>query len=443
MNEKLYNLLSQNTNSEGLPVMGETLFTALTEEYGKDEFRKTLSEYIFRERPKFPTNQVTSKRQEDAWYKLQQYKIWNGVTPVESLEREVVEKFDDYKYPFSEYGLGIIDAPARPYNDASDFFMKHLRWQCNSYSFKGPLEVWNNGTAHEIWACLGPIWRGINGVKKTIIRDLEGNETEKLVGGELREGSYVSAFRLGTYIATQFKPSMAKTVYDMTDAKTVLDTSMGWGDRLTGFFASNAETYIGCDPNPNTFKVYKDMVEFFSKRSKTKKTVKMYNCGAENLPWDDIGDIDCAFTSPPYFATERYNEGGENEDAQSWKKFSEYERWRDEFYLPVSEKSFNALNDTGHLLVNIMNPKVKNKVYPSCCELVDHLRPHFRGQIGMRIMQRPQGKSVFSDEDGNFDKKQLQEFFDQMYIENVWYFAKDKSPDIFAPKRSNTLEDFF
>ena len=43
------------------------------------------------------------------------------------------------------------------------------------------------------------------------------------------------SFRLGTYIATQFKPIVAKTIYDMTDAKTVLDTSMGWGDRLTGF----------------------------------------------------------------------------------------------------------------------------------------------------------------------------------------------------------------
>ena len=31
-----------------------------------------------------------------------------------------------------------------------------------------------------------------------------------------------------------------KTIYEMTNAKTVLDTSMGWGDRLTGFFASNA-----------------------------------------------------------------------------------------------------------------------------------------------------------------------------------------------------------
>ena len=83
--------------------------------------------------------------------------------------------------------------------------------------------------------------------------------------------------------ATQFKPIVAKTIYEMSDAKTVLDTSMGWGDRLTGFFASNATHYIGCDPNPNTFKRYKDMIEFWNSLTGNKKTTQIYNCGAEDL----------------------------------------------------------------------------------------------------------------------------------------------------------------
>ena len=61
----------------------------------------------------------------------------------------------------------------------------------------------------------------------------------------LNESSYMSAFRLGTYIATQFKPNVAKAIYQMTDAKKVLDTSCGWGDRLAGFYTSDAEEYIG------------------------------------------------------------------------------------------------------------------------------------------------------------------------------------------------------
>ena len=105
----------------------------------------------------------------------------------------------------------------------------------------------------------------------------------------------MEVLRLGTYIATQFKPIVAKVIYNMTDAKTVLDTSMGWGDRLAGFFASNATHYIGCDPNPNTFKVYSEMIREYSKMSPG-KTTQIYRCGAEDLPWDTIKDVDCAFT---------------------------------------------------------------------------------------------------------------------------------------------------
>ncbi len=46
----------------------------------------------------------------------------------------------------------------------------------------------------------------------------------------------------------------------MTNAKRVLDTSCGWGDRLAGFFASDAEEYYGCDPNPNTYQRYQEQI---------------------------------------------------------------------------------------------------------------------------------------------------------------------------------------
>ena len=57
-------------------------------------------------------------------------------------------------------------------------------------------------------------------------------------------------------------------------------------------------------------------------------------------------------------------------------------------------------------------------------------------------MQRPQGKSVFSDEEGNFDKSAMDEFMDKSYIENVWTFARDTSVDLFAATKRGTLEDF-
>ena len=47
---------------------------------------------------------------------------------------------------------------------------------------------------------------------------------------------------------------------------------------------------------------------------------------------------------PPYFSTERYNEGGEKEENQSWFKFDEYSKWRDDFYLPVAQKVLRDQN---------------------------------------------------------------------------------------------------
>ena len=78
-------------------------------------------------------------------------------------------------------------------------------------------------------------------------------------------------------------------------------------------------------------------------------------------------------------------------------------------------------------MINILDPKIKGKRYRSGDELVDMLKDNFMGQLGMRIMQRPQGASVFKDEEGNFDKQKMDEFMNKIYIENVWYFAKNEN----------------
>ena len=94
-------------------------------------------------------------------------------------------------------------------------------------------------------------------------------------------------------------------------------------------------------------------------------------------------------------------------------------------------------------MVNILDPKIKGVRYRAGDEIVDSLREHFIGQIGMRIRQRPQGKAVFSDDEGNFDKDALNEFMNKIFIENVWYFGKNKEFDIFQHTKRGSLEDFF
>ena len=418
--------LNRYKNEDGLPIMDQQTFEMVTNAIGKEKFREQLSEYIAQYRPKFPLKEISYDIMRQSFKGLQKQDVWEYVKPLEQLEKNVKEKYDDYKYNFKEHGLGIIDAPSI-YNDVSNYFHQELRLNCSSYSFKSPLDVWYNGTAKDIWRCLGPMWRGINGMKSVMV-----DGREELRGGKLDDKSYVSAFRLKTYIATQFKPNVAKTIYQMTHAKKVLDTSCGWGDRLAGFFASDAEEYIGCDPNPNTFKQYLKQIEVYNSFLAKPKKTTIYNCGAEDLPWDTINDIDCAFTSPPYFSTERYNEGGEKEENQSWKKFDEYSKWRDDFYLPVSKNTFNSLSPTGHMFINIMDPTIKGKRYYSSDELVDSLKDNFVGQIGMRIMQRPKSDKLFSSEE------EKAEFMNRIYIENVWCFSKTKL-DYFRHARKAAL----
>ena len=77
-------------------------------------------------------------------------------------------------------------------------------------------------------------------------------------------------------------------------------------------------------------------------------------------------------------------------------------------------------------MTNILDPKSKSKRYRSGDELVDMLKDNFMGQVGMRIMQRPQGVTVFKDEEGNFDKNAMDRFMNKIYIENVWCFKGQK-----------------
>ena len=427
LNETLFKRLESHANEVNLPILDNQLFDRYTNEFGRDVFRWTLSEYIAKVRPKFPLKPISDEDMRATFSSLKKADYSIYCSPIEQVEKEIFEKYDDLEYPFSKYGLGIIDAPST-YNPVSNYFHQDLRLACSSYGFRAPLEVWQNGTAKDIWKCFGPIWRGINGVKKVMV---EGKE--ELRGGKLDEASYLSAFRLGTYIATQFKPIVAKCVYEMTDAKRVLDTSCGWGDRLAGFFASNAEEYYGCDPNPNTYMRYTEQIDRYNRLLSKPKKVKIWNCGAEDLPYDELPDIDVAFTSPPYFSTEEYNKGGEKEENQSWFKFNEYEKWRDDFYLPVAEKSMNV---SRFMFCNIMDPKIKSKRYRSSDELVNHLKDKFIGQIGMRIMQRPKSDKLFKDE------KEKADFMNKMFIENVWCFG-DKDFDLFRDSRKGTLENFF
>ena len=70
MNQDLYNLLHKCVDNTGLPVMHKELFLDTTEKYGKEEFRKTLAEFITKEKPPYPLKEFNMEKVVDVFRKL-------------------------------------------------------------------------------------------------------------------------------------------------------------------------------------------------------------------------------------------------------------------------------------------------------------------------------------------------------------------------------------
>ena len=151
MNKELYEILKNSVDNTGLPVMNTNQFISVTEQFGKEEFRTTLAEFITNEKPPYPLKKFNVQKVIDTFHKLKRADYTKFIT---TSNKEVIEKYDDYKYPYSEYGLGVIDGP-NTFNYVSDYFMNDLRMSCGSYGFKSPVQRWND--ADNIWGAFGPI----------------------------------------------------------------------------------------------------------------------------------------------------------------------------------------------------------------------------------------------------------------------------------------------
>lgn len=400
-------------NENGLPIIPPDKWFEMNENYSKQDIKDALASYIVKENPKFPFREIEESEVINKFHKFRKDDMKKFIiTSNELKSRDVLEKYDDYKYPFIDYGFGLIQF-GHYYNDVSNFFQQENRYSCGSYGFAAPLEIWKD---------------------EELLRKM--NYTFWRLGNkEIGLHNWRGSFRLGAYVATQFKPHVAKCIYEISNAKTVMDTSCGWGDRLAGFYASNAEEFYGCDPNENVFEVYKKQCVWYEKQLGCnnphirdtkdyfycggKKQVTIFRKPAEDIFWPAITTgVDCLFTSPPYFSTELYNKGGDNEKDQSWSRYDDYAKWRDGFFFPMLKNAWDVINDKGFVFINIMDPVIKGTRYRTCDELVDYmcdeLKATFLGQIGMRIKQRP--KKMESG---------LDDFLAKDFIENIWCFSKN------------------
>ena len=337
----------------------------------------------------------------------------------------VLEKVD-YKYKYTDSPLGVIDK-SHTYNNVSNYFQQENRMRCGSNLVDSPYDIWYN--KEKLKKMNWHFWR------------------DALVGKNVNGAAFREAFRIGTYTATQFKPSVAKALYEKHEARYILDTSCGWGDRLAGFYATPCtEFYVGCDPNTEVFETYKKQCIEYERLlggdpmitedgnhfvCTGTKSVEIWNLPSEDVNWEIYEDIfDFYFTSPPYYETERY--AMENPDTQSWSRYPDFDSWKHDFFFRVNGMIWKTLRDKAYMMINIIEPRIQNgKRLNLCDDMVDNILTfhgaNYLGKIGMRMQARPHAIV-------NTAKNSV-------FVEPIWVFRKNTNE--YSGLEKNTYNLFF
>jgi hypothetical protein len=147
-----------------------------------------------------------------------------------------------------------------------------------------------------------------------------------------------------------FKPQNLVMFIKLFKAKSVLDFSAGWGDRLVGAISQDVY-YCGVDPNTCLFPNYNKIIDFFKAN---KKNINLINSPIQtaNLPDQNF---DLVMTSPPYFDLEKYT----NENTQSISGFGNEKEWFDNFLKIAIKKCWKKINEGGHMVLNISQKNIK------------------------------------------------------------------------------------
>lgn len=336
--------------------ISEKDWETLNKELSKEEIKGLISKLISDNNLKMPLRKITEEEANEDYIKLKRTKEQDIITQSQWFSRY------DYRYSKKD----IIIKANNVGNKMSDLFMQETRWECDSINAPSPYRSWN-----------------IERFRLTLLNALWSLKVKKVNNTVLR-----SCIGLRKYIASQFRPSAAKALYNYFEAKNVLDFSSGWGDRLAGFIVSDAKTYTGIDPNKKLFENYYKIINKYNED----KEINLYNNCAEDVYIDD--KFDFIFTSPPYFNIERYTQ----EENQSFKKYRKLENWLELFLFKVLGKFWENLEVGGHLAINISDVYSNHKVNNICDPMNDFISKlkgaEYGGCIGYEMKKRPNSGAI-------------------------------------------------
>ena len=390
------------------PTISEHDFELLKETYPKDTVKEMMAE-LFMEYP-IPYADITEEDAYNDFLKLKGFRWSEYLKEGEWFPRKAAES----KYPLTYDGKQQYFSRINTGNRASNYFQQHNRWSVDGSVSPGPKRTW------ETKAFMVSLMGASYSLK---LPQVGKKELRTMIG-------------LRKYICAQFKPNVAKMFYDMNNAKTVLDFSMGWGDRLAGAFSSETvEHYVGLDPRKENHPFYEQQRDFYNKHTsffETPTKTNFYESPAEDFNYDEYNDyFDVVFTSPPYFSVERYS----HDDTQSWVRYKNINDWNKNFLHTTLGKIIPTVKKGGIIAINIADVYASSKGDKGwleiCNPMIEYLTSKgltYKGCIGMEMAKRPNSGGAGTAKDGQqYSEESLklaEETKNQTFCEPVWICQK-------------------
>ena len=234
-----------------------------------------------------------------------------------------------------------IDARTRPGHKLLDHYMPHF-YDVKNYKGKSVRGMFSQEV-----------------LEKALITNISMHSTP--YKSEIRRMITMTA---GLGSVTKYRTVTAKAIIQYYKATRVLDPCTGWGGRMLGCLSAGEDCYyVGCEPDPNTSKGLRNILEDAaalptSVRSRGKIIEQPFESSTTINELAKMEKFDMILTSPPYFNLELYTAGD-----QSTKVYPTWEEWTEHWLKPVILNCLSHLKEGGVSCWSVKNFK-SDKKYP-------------------------------------------------------------------------------
>ena len=382
----------------------------IKETFDKDDVKESLAKVAMTY--PMPYAEITESDAHTELRKLKGMRHNEVLTEGEWFAREGTE----YKYDLTWQGKQQYFRRVNIGNKASNYFQQENRWSVDGSVAPGPKRTWESEKF--MTSLMGAAYSlKLPYIDKKYLRTM---------------------ISLRKYICSQFKPNVAKILYDKLGSKNILDFSAGWGDRLAGFYGSETgEFYMGIDPRKENHPIYKEQSSFYEKHRsmfEVEKKSLFLESPAEDVDFSEYENkFDTVFTSPPYFNVERYS----YDDTQRWENYKDITDWNEKFLQKTLKNLWCSVKAGGYLLVNISDVYTNSKWSTErgwleiCNPMNDFLSTfhdsEYQGCIGMEMAKRPNSGGAGTAKSEDYNEETLQkteETKDKRFCEPIWVWRK-------------------